>query len=139
MKISNLLKIIMLTILSTVSCSKDGGEAVSVSLSPSALNAPHSLSNQSMEVQSNGEWTIRILSADGLDVTWAKSNREEGSGNAKVTIRVFQNEYRDSRSAKVTVTSATGETASIDLIQEGNPDVTTGLSELTFRIGTYNL
>lgn len=140
MIIRKYLILVMLALFTVLSCAvKDGGGAVSVSLTPSVLNAPCSLSSQSMEVQSNGEWTIRILSADGLDVTWAKPNREKGKGDAKVTIRVFQNEYRDSRSAKVTVTSVTGETASIDLIQEGNPDATTGLSELTFRIGTYNL
>ena len=137
---SKYLILIILALCTVLSCTeKDGGGAVSISLDPLELNAPYTRSDQTFELQSNGDWTVKVESIEGLPIAWAKVNREKGRGNANVSIRVNQNDYSDERVAKVIVTSATGETAVLTLTQSGNPGSSAALNELTLRIGTYNL
>ena len=131
----------MILSLSTVlSCAeKDGGGSVSVSINPLEITAPYTRSDQTINLLSNGEWTVKVESVDGVDVPWAKANREKGKGNATIMVRVNQNDFKDVRVAKVKVKSVTGEIAVATITQAGNPESSVGLNELRLRIGTYNL
>ena len=133
--------ILMILSLSTVlSCAeKDGGGSVSVSINPLEITAPYTRSDQTINLLSNGEWTVKVESVDGVDVPWAKANREKGKGNATIMVRVNQNDFKDVRVAKVKVKSATGEIAVATITQAGDPESSVGLNELQLRIGTYNL
>jgi endonuclease/exonuclease/phosphatase family metal-dependent hydrolase len=128
------------TLILAAACTKDGGgRAVNVSVSPSELSAPYLLSSQNFEVQADGAWTARILSDAGESVSWATLSREKGNGNAKVTVRVFDNEYKNARVAKITITSASGNEAVVTLTQAGNPKSDTEVVEATVRVGTFNV
>ena len=126
-------------ILAAISCSKEGSKAVYLTVSPTDLNAPYTLSSQDIEIQSNGSWTIQVLSPDGDEVSWAKPNRVKGDGDSRISIRVNKNDYKEDRSARIAVLSETGDTATVSLIQAGNPDSESSVTELTLRIGNYNL
>ena len=136
---SKLLIIVISTILAAVSCSKDGGQVVTLSVTPLEIAAPYTLSSHDFEVQSNGSWTIKVLSPEGYEIFWAKPNREKGNGNSKVSLRVYQNGYKNERIAHVVVTSETGDTSVVHITQAGNPDSEVTDTEITVRIGTYNL
>ena len=132
--------LIMMMLAAAVSCSKaDGGKPVNVSVDPTELKAPHLLSSQSFQVQADGAWTAEIRTDAGESVAWATLSREKGNGNAKITVRVFDNEYRNDRTAKITVTSASGNKAVVTLTQEGNPDSASEVVEATVRVGTFNV
>ena len=132
--------IIFLTALAAISCSKDGGKAaVNVSVSPSELEAPHTVSSQTFDVQSDGAWTVRALWEDGTELAWVSLGRTKGNGNAKVSVRVYKNEYSNPRTAKLTVTSETGNEAVVTLVQAGDPESTIVGNVLTTRIGTFNV
>ena len=126
-------------ILAAISCSKEGSKVVYLTVSPTDLNAPFTVSSQDVEIQSNGSWTIKVLSPDGDEVSWAKPNRVKGDGDSRISIRVSKNEYKEDRSARIAVLSETGDTATISLIQAGNPDSESSVTEFTLRIGIYNL
>ena len=136
---SKLLLIVLSTILAAVSCSKDGSQDVYFSVTPSEIAAPHTLSSQEFEVQSNVSWTVKVLSAEGYEIYWTKPNREKGHGNSSVSLRVYENDYKNDRTAHVAVISETGDTSVVLLTQAGNPDSDVTDSEITVRIGTYNL
>ena len=126
-------------ILAAISCSKEGSKVVYLTVSPTDLSAPYTLSSQDIEIQSNGSWTIKVLSPDGDEVSWAKPNRVRGDGDSRISIRVSKNEYKEDRSARIAVLSETGDTATVSLIQAGNPDSESSVTEFTLRIGNYNL
>ena len=119
---SKLLIIVISTILAAVSCSKDGGQVVTLSVTPLEIAAPYTQSSQDFEVQSNGSWTVKVLSPEGYEIFWAKPNREKGNGNSKVSLRVYQNGYKNERIAHVVVTSETGDTSVVHITQAGNPN-----------------
>ena len=141
MKLYKYLILSTLSFFAAASCSGSGSEVVNVdvSVSPSELEAPHTLSNQEFEVQSDGSWTITVLAEDGRELSWAKPSKTRGTGNAQVSVRIYQNEYKDARVAKITVTSVSGNVAVVTLTQDGNPDSAQESSEITARIGTFNL
>lgn len=136
---SKCLMTIILVFLTAVSCTEKGSQEPEFAVSTTQLNAPHTLSTQSFEVTSGEDWTVSVLSEEGVEVKWAKLNRDSGSGNATITVRVYPNEYADERSADINVTSASGEVHKIRLHQDGNPETEVESKEMTVRIGTYNL
>ena len=130
----------MLAAVAAVSCNKDGSAVVNVSVSPSELTVPYTRStDKSFEVQADGAWTVKALSSAGHELSWVRFGRMRGNGNAKVTLTVNANEYKDSRVAKLTVTSASGNVAVVELTQEGNPNSQVSNNEITVRVGTYNV
>ena len=132
--------IIMFLAVAAVSCSKDGGStAVNVSVAPAELTAPYLLSSQSFEVQADGAWTAKIHSDAGEPIAWATLSREKGNGNARINVRVFDNEYKVARTARITVTSASGNKAVVTLTQSANPDSELDIVEATVRVGTFNV
>lgn len=129
----------MLTILAAVSCSKDGSQDVKFSVTPSELTAPYTLSSQEIEVQSSTSWTVKVLSPEGYEIFWAKPTREKGNGSSNVSLRVYENDYKNDRIAHIAVISETGDTSVVCLTQAGNPNSEITDTEITVRIGTYNL
>ena len=112
MKLSKYLIIMMLAAVAAVSCNKDGSAVVNVSVSPSELTVPYTRStDKSFEVQADGAWTVKALSSAGHELSWVRFGRMRGNGNAKVSLTVNANEYKDSCVAKLTVTSASGNVA----------------------------
>ena len=133
--------ILAITILILVAaCSKEGGgKAVNVSVSPSEITVTYTQTNQTFEVQSDGAWTISALSAEGLELSWLKLNKIKGNGTSKVSARVYANDYRNERTAYITVTSASGKEAVATLIQEGNPNSSAEGTEIQVRVGNFNV
>jgi endonuclease/exonuclease/phosphatase family metal-dependent hydrolase len=128
------------TLILAAACSKEGGgKAVNVSVSPSEITAPHTLSNQTIEVQSDGAWTISALSEEGLELSWLKLNKSKGNGSSKVSARVYANDFKNERKAYITVTSASGKEAVATLIQEGNPNSSAEGTEIQVRVGNFNV
>lgn len=132
--------IICLAAVVAVSCSKSGSKVVNVAVSPSELTVPYTMSSDnSFEVQADGAWTVSALSEAGHELSWIRFGKLRGTGNAKVTLRVSSNQYKNSRVAKITVKSASGNIAVVNLTQEGNPDSTIESNEITVRVGIYNV
>ena len=136
---SKLLIIVISTIFAAVQCTKPGSETVTLTVSPSELSVPYTQSSQDFEVQSNGSWTVKVTSPEGYEIFWAKPKREKGNGTATVSLRIYQNDYKNERSAHILVISETGDTSAVHLIQAGNPNSDVTDTEITVRIGTYNL
>ena len=128
------------TLILAAACSPSGGSKdVNVSVSPSEISSPHTQSNQTIEVQSDGAWTISALSKEGLELSWIKLNKLKGTGNSKVSLRVYANDYKNERTAYVTVTSESGKVAVATLTQDGNPESTAEGSEIQVRVGNFNV
>lgn len=126
-------------VLSVLSCEKEGGKNVTVSVTPQEMTAPFTTSTQKFDIVTNGAWTLEVLSPDGLQVTWAKPDYQSGTGNTTVKVRVYKNEYRNDRTAILTVTSESGETLTCTLTQAGDPDSDKMSDALLVRVGTFNL
>lgn len=138
MKILKCLYIMALILVAA--CSKEGGgKTVNVSVSPSEITVTYTQTNQTFEVQSDGAWTISALSAEGLELSWLKLNKIKGNGTSKVSARVYANDYRNERTAYITVTSASGKEAVATLVQEGNPNSSAEGTEIQVRVGNFNV
>ena len=138
MKILKCLYIMALILVAA--CSKEGGgKTVNVSVSPSEITVTYTQTNQTFEVQSDGAWTISALSAEGLELSWLKLNKIKGNGTSKVSARVYANDYRNERTAYITVTSASGKEAVAKLVQEGNPNSSAEGTEIQVRVGNFNV
>ncbi len=130
---------IFILILSVLSCEKEGGKNVTLSVTPQDITAPFTASSQTFDIVSNGTWTIEVLTPDGLQAPWARLDYQTGKGNATVKVRVYRNEYKNDRIAVVSVTSESGKTVKCTLTQAGDPDSEDVSDELLVRIGTFNL
>lgn len=131
--------ILFLAIFAAVQCTKPGSETVTLTVSPSELSVPYTQSSQDFEVQSNGSWTVKVTSPEGYEIFWAKPKREKGNGTSTVSLRIYQNDYKNERVAHVVVISEAGDTSVVHLTQAGNPNSDVTDTEITVRIGTYNL
>ena len=128
------------TLILAAACSPSGGSKdVNVSVSPSEISAPYTQSSQTIEVQSDGAWTVSALSKEGLELSWLKLNKVKGAGNSKVSARVYANDYKNTRTAYITATSESGKVAVATLTQEGNPESTSEGSEIQVRVGNFNV
>ena len=131
---------LMLFLLIALSCGKGGNqEEVSVSVSTTTLNAPFTQSTQRFDITSDGDWTLTVQSEDGIAISWAKPDRQQGSGNAEISVRVYPNEFRDERVALMTVTASSGAKESVMLRQAGDPDSDKVQGQVMLRIGSFNL
>lgn len=130
--------VITAIILAVLSCEK-AGEDVTVFVDPTSLSAPYGTSSQSFELSSNGEWTLKVLSPENYDISWARPSRTGGNGNATISVRIYENEYQESRVAKLVATSTSGQTATVILTQEGNPNSDKHNNQAQIRVGTYNV
>lgn len=123
-----------------LSCSEEGsGVAVTVDIDPKELIAPNTMSSQSLNVISNGSWTLSVTSETGDPISWAVPNKTSGNGDTKVSVMVYANKYSNDRKAMFKVTSSSGVTAQAVLTQSGDNNSNVDDSQIEVRVGTYNL
>ena len=135
--------IIMLSLVAGVllgSCQGDkttGEELLSVS--PGSIEALSEMASYKIDVVSNTAWSVSLKDENGDDVFWAALDRSSGHDNAKITVRVTENKYKDPRKATVLVETTGGKSASVNLVQKGN-EQGSGISGVaSVRLGSYNL
>lgn len=110
-----------------------------VEISPSSIEVPCGLSTATIEVKADCNWSIGFTDDSGAGVSWIVPDKSSGNGNAVITLKVYANKFRHSRSCTITVTSSEGTAASSVLSQEGDPDSDSDGSSVTVRVGTFNL
>lgn len=136
-KTINFCSVAILAIIS--SCSKGGGEAEFITLTPKALEAAYSVSTYTVEVQSNCAWKTAVVDAAGAEITWATPDKKSGHNNTRINLRVLENPSMSARNAILVLTSDNGTQARVDILQKGNPDSPIGDDKIKVRIGSYNL
>ena len=99
MKHSRLLAILAAFALALASCGPDEPEKVTVSVSPTSLSFDSDGGSQSLNVQSNGSWTVRV------DGGWITASTFSGSGNGSVEVTAAANDG-DVREGSLTIASA---------------------------------
>lgn len=116
---------------SLVACEPEGGEG-SGPVTPE-LSVPTGYNNYFIEdisfgrsvgevkvaFQINVDWTMKVVSADDISVSWCSV--EPASGNAglhKVVVRVSANDTNESRSAKIQLLCGTSKVAEIAVLQD---------------------
>ena len=99
MKHSRLLAILAAFVLALASCGPDEPEKVTVSVSPTSLSFDSDGGSQSLNVQSNGSWTVRV------DGGWITASTFSGSGNGSVEVTAAANDG-DVREGSLTIASA---------------------------------
>jgi len=89
--------------------------AISLSVSPTALNFAAESEQQTFTITSNTNWTVVS------DASWATVSPASGSGNATITVTAATNTEYVSRTATVTI-SGTGVTAqTVSITQAASP------------------
>ena len=86
-------------VLALASCGPDEPEKVSVSVSPASLSFEPDGGSQSLSVQSNGAWTVRV------DGGWITASTTSGSGNGSIEVTAAANDG-DVREGSLTIASA---------------------------------
>lgn len=124
-----------------VSCGSDGEDvgAEEISLSPDVIEAKAAMASHIINVTSNTKWTVALQGENNEDVYWATLDRSAGHDNSSVTIRVNENKYKNTRSAKVVFKTAGGKEISASLNQLGSNTGTDTPTEISVRMGSYNL
>lgn len=103
---------------------ENGGESITLSVSPSSLDFEATASSMTFAIQSNSSWTIECTES------WCSVSPESGNGDATVSVSVVANESITERNAHITIFA--GETAKeISVTQNG--------SEITLSISPDNL
>lgn len=106
-----------------------------ISVSPEFIEAPAQMGSYRIEVSSNAAWTVSLEE----DAPWITLDRSSGHDNVSMTVRVNENKYRDSRTAKILFKTAGGAGAGVSLTQEGNSEGGDTPSQNVLRLGSYNL
>ena len=119
MKIFNIklsLKVLVLSLLLAVSCSKESGTGdteVTAEISSPQITA-NTLS-QFLYVRTTGAWSISITYT-GTELNWCTPDPATGSGNTNVILRFSENTTTSDRYAEVTVTSG-GSSSKVTVLQ----------------------
>lgn len=124
--------------LMLLSC--DGGIKVeeTISASPATIDAGVSLASYEINLTSNAAWTAELQGEGNAEVAWVSLSKSKGTGDAKITARVFENKYKDTRKATVVFTTTNGTQSSVVISQQGK-DSGADIAELKLRVGSYNL
>ena len=141
---TNKLLMIVSTALAAVFCSSCKGKEdipeETLLLDKDKIEAVKDLANYKVGITSNASWTVSLVEASGAEITWAVLDRKSGKGNSTLTIRVYENPNKSSRTGILTVRTHGGLSASVTVSQEG--DISASDEEektLKLRIGTYNM
>ena len=119
MKIRNIISALTLTfVLMAASCGKENTpEERSFEVTPITLDVESLGGQVSVNVVSSGGWLVRS------DASWAKVLTASGKGSQtseKVMISVEENTSKEARSAKISVSSLSGDNATVALTQAGS-------------------
>ncbi len=118
---------------------KENPVAETLSLDPERVDAAKEMASYKIGIQSNASWTVSLTDEEGGDIFWGVLDRSSGTGDATITIRLYENKYKNDRSAKVVVKTKGGLTASATIIQKGDSGSEQDQGSVKLRIGTYNL
>ncbi len=131
--------IILAVLLLAISCEKNGKEQdYPIAVDPSEITAPSQVSSQSFNITTQGEWKLEISTEAGESVAWINPNKTSGKGDSKVTLRIFENQFKNDRIAIVKLMCGK-ETAQLIVTQKGNEDSDIDDQSVQVRIGTFNL
>lgn len=122
------------------SCQKENSVPLNeeLSVNPTEITVPSSLSSFSVNVFSNTKWTVKVERENGIDVTWLTLGRTSGNKDIPVAIRVNENSSSIIRKASIVFETPGGKTAVLALIQEANENEEV-VEDDVLRVGTYNL
>lgn len=132
--------LVLSLVLMLSSCGDDSVGTVKdeISVSPALIELPSQSGSGSIEVTANCAWTAEVYGLDGGDASWFILGKSKGTGNASVTFRVFENNYNAERKLSVVFTTASGEEASVSVLQEAASDGES-MDSFKVRIGSYNI
>lgn len=132
--------LVLSLVLMLSSCGDDSVSTVKdeISVSPALIELPSQSGSGTIEVTANCAWTAEVYGLDGADASWFILGKSKGTGNASVTFRVFENNYNVERKLSVVFTTASGEEASVSVLQEAASDGES-MDSFKVRIGSYNI
>jgi hypothetical protein len=96
----------------------------SLSLSTNEYSAASEGGDFSVGITSNSYWDITIADSEGIAATWITPDETSGSGNTDVSFTVRANTESVSRTAFITVATASGETSEVVKIVQAAADIT---------------
>ena len=130
-------------VFTSLSCSKDGGENLgneSIEVSIAEINAPASLNTQKIEIKANCDWELSLEDENGNVPTWITTDKTIGRGDYTVNLKIYANKFKNDRQAVLYVNSVKGQTSkSVVIRQEGDKSSDIEDSEITVKVGSYNL
>ncbi|MGN1234144.1 MAG: BACON domain-containing protein, partial [Candidatus Cryptobacteroides sp.] len=128
----------MMIPLTLLSCGGSVDGSGEIAVAPYNVQAAAELSTYELNVVADCSWTAEIQSADEVSADWLSLSKTKGTGDAKLSLRVFENKYSSER--KAVVNFLVGETvkATVNVTQAG---VSGGedMSSADIRVGSYNL
>lgn len=140
---TNRLSIILVAIAGALlgSCGEKDTPPVAESLAvePSEINAVKDIASYKIDIVSNTSWTASFAGESGEEATWGVLNRTSGTGDASLTLRLYENKYKSSRAATLNVKTKGGLSASIAVTQEGDSGSQQEQTTIKLRAGTYNM
>lgn len=110
-----------------------------LSLDTQKVEASREMAGHKIGISSNASWTVTFTNENGDEAVWGVLDRSSGSGNATITLRLYENKYKNSRNGLVTVTTKGGLTASVPVTQEGDSSTEQEQASFQVRIGSYNM
>lgn len=131
--------IILAVLLIAISCEKNGNEKdFPITVDPTEITAQSNVSSQSFNINTQGEWKLEITTEAGEPVSWITPSKTSGKGDSKITLRVFENQFKNARIAIVKI-RCVKETAQVRVTQKGNEESEIDDQSVQVRIGTFNL
>lgn len=123
-----------------VSCNKkEYSVTESLSLDKETIEAPKNLASYKIGVSSNVSWTVSFVNESGEELLWGILDRKSGSGNATLTLRLYENKYKSERRGQVVVKTQGGLSAAVAVVQEGDSESEKDATSFSLRLGTYNV
>ena len=83
----------MMMTLTLLSCGGSVDGSGEIAVAPYTLQAASGLSTYDLDVVADCSWTAEIQSADEVEADWLTLSKRKGTGDAKLTLRVFENKY----------------------------------------------
>ena len=128
----------MMMTLTLLSCGGSVDGSGEIAVAPYTLQAASGLSTYDLDVVADCSWTAEIQSADEVEADWLTLSKRKGTGDAKLTLRVFENKYSSERKAVVNFLVGEAVKATVNVTQAGASGGE-DMSSADLRVGSYNL
>ena len=136
-------KLLITILLAGVLMGSCGGKEEPVketlSLDTQKVEASKEMAGHKIGVSSNTSWTVTFTNENGEEAVWGVLDRTSGSGDATITLRLYENKFKNSRQGVVTFTTKGGLTASVSVTQKGDSNTDQEEVAAQVRIGSYNM
>ena len=109
----------MMMTLTLLSCGGSVDGSGEIAVAPYTLQAASGLSTYDLDVVADCSWTAEIQSADEVEADWLTLSKRKGTGDAKLTLRVFENKYSSERKAVVNFLVGEAVKATVNVTQAG--------------------